>query len=82
MIGQKIQLQTQVGGRDHTYQCDPTCPLTDVLDALNVFRSYIYGRIKETEEQNSQSEKDKGNNGKEEAPQDGTNCESGQPCSS
>lgn len=50
MISQKTQLTTSVGGREHAYQCDPGCALPEVLEALNTFRSYIYGRIKEAEE--------------------------------
>jgi len=50
MISQKSQLEVKIQEKDHTYQCGPNCPLNECLDALNIFRSYIYGRIKEAEE--------------------------------
>jgi len=51
MISQKTQLQIEVQGKNHLYQCEPNCSLQEVLEALSVFRSYIYGRMKEDEEQ-------------------------------
>ena len=50
MISQKTQLETKVKGLDHKYQCEPNCPLVDCLEALDTFRFYIIGRIKEAKE--------------------------------
>ena len=53
MISQKTQLETKVKDQDHTYQCPSTATLMECYEALNIFRSYIYGRLKEHEEQAS-----------------------------
>lgn len=51
MIKQKTVLETKIGDREHVYLCDPSSSLPEVFQALNEFRSYVYGRIKEAEEQ-------------------------------
>lgn len=51
MISQKTQLETKVQDQDHTYLCPTNASLVQCFEALNVFRSYIYGRIKEAEDQ-------------------------------
>lgn len=51
MISQKTQLETKVKDQDHTYHCPVNATLVECLEALNTFRSYIYGRLKEYEEQ-------------------------------
>jgi hypothetical protein len=51
MISQKSQLETKINDKDHTFQCHSNAPLMECLQALDIFRSYIYGRIKEVEEQ-------------------------------
>lgn len=56
MISQRTQLETKVNEKTHMYQCDPLASLQDVLQALNTFRSYIVGRIKESEDQQKPSE--------------------------
>jgi hypothetical protein len=50
MISQKTQLETKVNEKDHTYHCAVNTSLMECLEALNIFRSYIYGRIKENED--------------------------------
>lgn len=50
MISQKTQLETKVNEKDHTYHCPNTASLLECLEAINIFRSYIYGRLKENEE--------------------------------
>jgi hypothetical protein len=50
MLSQKTQIETKIADKDHTYQCPNDSSLIACLEALNTFRSYIYGRIKENEE--------------------------------
>ena len=56
MIQQKTQLTTKINDKEHIYQCDPNSSLSDVYESLNVFRNYIFGRIKEQEELQKTSE--------------------------
>lgn len=56
MISQKTQLETKVKDQDHTYYCPSTATLLECYEALNTFRSYVYGRLKEHEE-SQQSQK-------------------------
>jgi hypothetical protein len=50
MISQKTQLETKVNDKEHTFQCAGNSALTECLEALNIFTSYIYGRIKQNED--------------------------------
>lgn len=50
MLSQKTQLETKVNEKDHTYHCPANAVLNECLEALNIFTSYIYGRIKQNEE--------------------------------
>jgi len=52
MISQKTQLETKIKDQDHTYQCPANATLLECLEGLNIFRSYVFGRIKEAEEAN------------------------------
>ncbi len=56
MIKQVTQLVTTIKDKEQVFHCDPSASLTDVLEGLNTFRSYVYGRIKEAEEQSKPSE--------------------------
>ena len=51
MISQKTHLETQVQDKKYIFQCEATAVLNDTLQALDIFRSYIYGRIKQLEDQ-------------------------------
>lgn len=50
MINQKTQLDTQVNQKPFIFQCEPNASLAECYEAINIFRSYIFGRIKESEE--------------------------------
>lgn len=50
MISQKSQLETKINDRDYTFQCAVDAPLNDAFAAVDTFRSYLFGRIKEIEE--------------------------------
>ncbi len=56
MLRHKIQLETKTATGEHTYQCEPNVPLTEVYEAINTFRAYVYGRLKEAEEQQKASQ--------------------------
>lgn len=56
MLKQKAQLETSIGNNLHVYQCENNTSLKEVYEALSVFRSYIYGRMKEAEEQPTSTE--------------------------
>lgn len=51
MISQKTHFELKISNKDHIYQFDPTATLADIFSALDTMRSYVYGRIKEAEEQ-------------------------------
>lgn len=51
MLTNKTQLETTTAGGAHVYQCAPNTPLQEVYEALGHFRTYVYGRLKELEEQ-------------------------------
>jgi len=51
MLTNKVQLETKTSTSDHTYLCATNTPLTEVYEALTQFRTYVYGRLKEMEEQ-------------------------------
>lgn len=57
MISQKSQLDAPINGKNHIYQCDASSTLAECFEAINIFRSYIFGRIKEAEEQAKSEEK-------------------------
>ena len=50
MISQKTQLETKINERDYTFHCALDAPLNDAFAAVDTFRSYLFGRIKEVEE--------------------------------
>lgn len=51
MLTNKVQLETKTANSDHTYICANNAPLQEVYEALTQFRTYVYGRMKEVEEQ-------------------------------
>lgn len=57
MLSQKSQLMTKVNDKEHVFQCDPSASLAEVLQALDFFRSYVYGRIKEDEDKKKEEPK-------------------------
>lgn len=56
MISQKTQLEVKVKDKNHTYDFPPNATLLECLEALNTFSSYIFGRIKDVEEQSRPQE--------------------------
>lgn len=57
MISQKTQLKTEIEKKEFTFHCEPNAALNEVYQALDMFRTYIYGRIKDAENQKAQAEK-------------------------
>jgi hypothetical protein len=55
MLKNIVEMETEVSTRKYTFHCEPNAPLPDVYEALNQFRSYVYGRLKEHEEQQKAS---------------------------
>lgn len=55
MLTTKAQLQSQKTSGEHAYYCPYNAPLPEVYEALTEFRTYVYGRIKEIEEQQKAS---------------------------
>lgn len=51
----KAQIEFLVKGKEHTYLCDPGTPLPECFEALSMMRSYILGRIKEDQDNQSQA---------------------------
>ena len=51
MLTNKVQLETKTATSDHIYLCANNTPLAEVYEALTQFRTYVYGRMKEIEEQ-------------------------------
>jgi hypothetical protein len=51
MISTKAQMKTEKSTGDHVYLCSNSAPLQEVYEALTEFRTYVYGRMKEAEEQ-------------------------------
>ena len=51
MITTKAQLQAEKASGSHLYFCSNNAPLAEVYEALTEFRTYVYGRMKEIEEQ-------------------------------
>lgn len=57
VISQKTQLEIKIKDQNHTYHCPANATLLECFDALNTFRAYIFGRIKELEEEVKAKEK-------------------------
>lgn len=57
MISQKTQLKTELEKKEYIFHCESHATLTEVFQALDMFRNYIYGRIKDAEDQKAQAEK-------------------------
>lgn len=55
MLKNKTHLETDVEGRMHSYACEFNTPIDHALQALDTFRSYLYGRKKEQEEAQAQA---------------------------
>ncbi len=51
MISTKAQMQSTKVTGEHTYICPHLAPLHEVYEALTEFRTYVYGRMKEAEDQ-------------------------------
>lgn len=51
MLTTKAQLETKTASGDHIYLCGSNTPLPEVYEALTQLRTYVYGRMKEVEEQ-------------------------------
>ncbi len=63
MISQKTQLETKINEKAFSFQCEPSASLQECFEGINVFRSYIFGRIKEAEEAAKPPENPQGENG-------------------
>ena len=50
MLKNKTHLETDVEGKIHSYACEFNTPIDHAIQALDTFRSYLYGRKKEQEE--------------------------------
>jgi hypothetical protein len=50
MIRQKTHLETKINDKEQIYICENDTSLTEALQGLDTFRSYIYGRLKEQED--------------------------------
>ena len=46
----KAQIEVKVKDKDHTYLCETNCSLPECYEALSMMRFYIYGRMKEEQE--------------------------------
>ena len=57
MISQKTHLETEVNGKKFGFHCECTALLQETLSALDTFRSYIYGRMKEAEDMENSKQK-------------------------
>ncbi len=51
MLKNTVTMETEVNSHKFSFHCESNTPLTEVYEALNQFRSYVYGRLKELEEQ-------------------------------
>ncbi len=51
MLTTKAQMQTEKASGNHIYLCSNNAPLPEVYEALTEFRTYVFGRMKEIEEQ-------------------------------
>ena len=51
MLTIKAQMQTEKASGNHVYLCSNNAPLPEVYEALTEFRTYVFGRMKEIEEQ-------------------------------
>jgi hypothetical protein len=50
MLKNKTCLETEIEGKVHSYACEFNTQIDHALQALDTFRSYLYGRKKEQEE--------------------------------
>jgi hypothetical protein len=50
MLKNKTCLETEIEGKVHCYSCEINTQIGHAIQALDTFRSYLYGRQKEQEE--------------------------------